>query len=51
MNMWGLTPVFMETLEKGFVEFLENVEEGDIKKEYLPSRNDRSSDQRRQSKK
>ena len=35
MNMWGLTPVFMETLEKGFVEFLENVEEGDIKKEYL----------------
>ena len=22
MNMWGLTPEFMEILEKGFVEFL-----------------------------
>ena len=21
MNMWGLTPVFMETLEKGFRRF------------------------------
>ena len=35
MNMWGLTPEFMEILEKGFVEFLGNVPEGDIKKEYL----------------
>lgn len=35
MNMWGLTPAFMDTLEKGFVDFLQNVEEGDIKKEYL----------------
>ena len=31
MNMWGLTPAFMDTLEKGFVDFLQNVEEGDIK--------------------
>ena len=22
MNMWGLTPVFMDTLERGFVDFL-----------------------------
>ncbi len=35
MNMWGLTPAFMETLEKGFVEFLEGLEPGEIKKEYL----------------
>ena len=35
MNMWGLTPAFMDTLEEGFVDFLQNVEEGDIKKEYL----------------
>lgn len=35
MNMWGLTPEFMEILEKGFTEFLGNVKEGDIKKEYL----------------
>lgn len=35
MNMWGLTPAFMETLQKGFVEFLKHIPEGDIKKEYL----------------
>lgn len=35
MNMWGLTPEFMDTLEKEFVEFLKNVKEGEIKKEYL----------------
>lgn len=35
MNMWGLTPAFMDTLEKGFVEFLAGVPEGNIKKEYL----------------
>ena len=35
MNMWGLTPVFMDTLEKGFVDFLSEIKEGDIKKEYL----------------
>ena len=35
MNMWVLTPEFMEILEKGFVEFLGGIKEGDIKKEYL----------------
>ncbi|WNV57598.1 sugar phosphate nucleotidyltransferase [Oscillospiraceae bacterium NTUH-002-81] len=35
MNMWGLTPDFMEYLEKGFVDFLKNLPEGEIKKEYL----------------
>lgn len=35
MNMWGLTPAFMEILEKGFVEFFSEVKPGDIKKEYL----------------
>ncbi len=35
MNMWGLTPAFMDTLEKGFVEFLSNCRPKDLKKEYL----------------
>nr|WP_177297842.1 sugar phosphate nucleotidyltransferase [uncultured Blautia sp.] len=35
MNMWGLTPAFMEVLEKGFVEFLSEIKPGDLKKEYL----------------
>lgn len=35
MNMWGLTPQFMDTLEKGFEEFLSNLPPEDIKKEYL----------------
>lgn len=35
MNMWGLTPEFMDVLEKGFVEFLSEIRPGDIKKEYL----------------
>lgn len=35
MNMWGLTPDFMETLEKGFTEFLAGLSAEDIKKEYL----------------
>lgn len=35
MNMWGLTPAFMDTLKKGFVEFLKGVEPGNVKKEYL----------------
>ena len=34
-NMWGLTPAFMDVLEKGFVEFLTDIQPGDIKKEYL----------------
>ena len=35
LNMWGLTPVFMDTLEKGFVGFSSEIKEGDIKKEHL----------------
>lgn len=35
MNMWGLTPEFLEVLEKGFAEFLSQVKPGEIKKEYL----------------
>ncbi len=35
MNMWGLTPDFMEILEKGFTEFLGSLAPEDIKKEYL----------------
>ncbi|MBQ3181178.1 MAG: nucleotidyltransferase [Clostridia bacterium] len=35
MNMWGLTPQFIDGLEAGFIEFLSNVKEGDLKAEYL----------------
>ena len=35
MNMWGLTPDFMETLYNGFVEFLDGLKPEEIKKEYL----------------
>lgn len=35
MNMWGLTPEFLEVLEAGFVEFLSSLKPEDIKKEYL----------------
>ncbi len=35
MNMWGLKPEFFEILESGFVEFLDKVEPGDVKAEYL----------------
>lgn len=35
MNMWGLTPEFLEVLDDGFVKFLTNVESGNIKAEYL----------------
>ncbi len=38
MNMWGLTPEFMDTLEKGFVDFLADVKSGNgnpQKAEYL----------------
>lgn len=35
MNIWGFQPEFLKTLEDGFVSFLENVPEGDLKKEYL----------------
>ncbi len=35
MNMWGLTPAFIEVLAERFPIFLSNVKEGDIKAEYL----------------
>ncbi|MBQ7371064.1 MAG: nucleotidyltransferase, partial [Blautia sp.] len=35
MNMWGLTPDFMEILEKGFVDFLADESGDPMKKEYL----------------
>ncbi len=35
MNMWGLPTKFLEELEHGFPEFLDNLKEGDLKAEYL----------------
>jgi hypothetical protein len=35
MNMWGFSEDMIDILEKNFVEFLQNIPEGDIKKEYL----------------
>ena len=35
MNMWGLPVGFLNELEKGFPEFLDNLKPGDIKAEYL----------------
>lgn len=35
MNMWGLNPDFFQILERGFEEFLDGVEEHDLKAEYL----------------
>ncbi|MBE6731684.1 MAG: nucleotidyltransferase [Ruminococcaceae bacterium] len=35
MNMWGLKPSFLDILEEGFSEFLEGIEAGDNKSEYL----------------
>ena len=35
MNMWGLHQDFFHVLENGFTEFLENVEETNLKAEYL----------------
>ena len=35
MNMWGFEAGFIDTLEEGFRNFLANIEEGDIKSEYL----------------
>lgn len=38
MNMWALTPDFMQELKAGFPKFLANIKEGDLKAEYfLPS--------------
>ena len=42
MNMWALTPDFIDELEKNFPSFLAGLPEGDIKSEYmLPSEIDR----------
>lgn len=35
MNMWGVTPEFIDMLETGFVKFLSGLEEGDLKSEFL----------------
>ena len=35
MNMWGFSPEMLDILEEHFVEFLQSIPEGDIKKEYL----------------
>lgn len=35
MNMWGVTPAFLNMLKKGFVEFLGELEEDDVKTEFL----------------
>lgn len=35
MNMWGVTPEYIALLEDGFVKFLSEVKEGDIKAEFL----------------
>ncbi|MDD7219008.1 MAG: sugar phosphate nucleotidyltransferase [Clostridia bacterium] len=35
MNMWGLTPAFLDILQEGFEEFLRNLKEEELKKEYL----------------
>lgn len=35
MNMWGLQPEFIDILEEKFIEFLREIPEGDVKKEYL----------------
>lgn len=35
MNMWGLTPEFIDCLDEGFKEFLTDLKPGDIKSEYL----------------
>lgn len=35
MNMWGLTPVFFDILEKEFEKFLSETEKEDLKAEYL----------------
>lgn len=35
MNMWGLSPLFLDMLETGFEEFLEKLNEHDLNAEYL----------------
>lgn len=35
MNMWGLTPEFIDILDQGFRRFLEGLDQDDLKSEYL----------------
>ena len=35
MNMWGFPPAFLNELEAGFVDFLSNISENEVKQEYL----------------
>ena len=35
MNMWGFTPDFLNELEAGFKVFLEEIPDGEVKREYL----------------
>ena len=35
MNMWGFTPTFFESLSLGFKKFLSELQEEDLKTEYL----------------
>lgn len=35
MNMWGCPPEYIDSLEAGFVDFLKNIPEGNLKAEYL----------------
>lgn len=35
MNMWGLTPEFMDVLEQGFIDFFKNMNGNELKSEYL----------------
>lgn len=35
MNMWGVTPEYIDLLEKGFIKFLSELKDGDIKSEFL----------------
>ncbi len=35
MNMWGVTPHFMKTLEEGFTKFLSELDKNDLTSEYL----------------
>ena len=35
MNMWGVTPDYLDILDNGFYDFLGQIKDGDIKAEYL----------------
>ena len=35
MNMWGVTPEYLDVLAEGFPKFVKSLEKGDIKSEYL----------------